>query len=667
MLNDFWKQFKSGTDIRGVAVPGAGYDVNLTDETVTAIVNGFILWLSEKTGKKTDELKVAIGRDSRISGKFMLDISAAAMVKAGIQVIDCDLASTPAMFMTTVEMSCDGALQLTASHHPYYRNGLKFFTREGGLNSEDIVAILEFAQKGALPAQVRGGKRIDSDFMNRYAFILREKIKKEVNSSDDYHHPLKGFRIVVDAGNGVGGFFATDVLEALGADIRGSQFLEPDGMFPNHIPNPENASAMAAITEAVKKAGADLGVIFDTDVDRGGAVDSDGNEINRNRLVALAAAIALENNKGGMVVTDSITSDGLKEFIEKNLGGKHLRFKRGYKNVINEAVAQNNKGVNCPLAIETSGHAAMRENYFLDDGAYLVTKIIIKMAQLRNQGKKLNSIIADLKEPVESKEIRIKITEKNFREYGEKVIAALTKYAEKEKTFAVADDNHEGIRVSFNKANGDGWFLLRLSVHDPIMPLNIESNTNSGVDKIYAKIQTFLAGCEGLDTFDKKAKITVPVKEEVKKSLPSKASETKPAVKAAETKAETKPAAKAAETKAETKPAAKAAETKAETKPAAKVAETKAETKPAAKVAETKVETKPAAKAAETKAETKPAAKAAETKVETKPDVKAAETKAETKTAAKAAETKAETKSDAKAAETKAETKPTAKKKHGKK
>ena len=95
---------------------------------------------------------------------------------------------------------------------------------------------------------------------------------------------------------------------------------------------------MDSIAQATVKAGADLGVIFDTDVDRGGAVDREGKEINRNRLVALASAIALENCPGGTIVTDSITSDGLKEYIERTLGGRHYRYQRGYKNVINKAL-----------------------------------------------------------------------------------------------------------------------------------------------------------------------------------------------------------------------------------------------------------------------------------------------------------------------------------------
>ncbi len=499
MLNDFYRQFKSGTDIRGVASEGVpGEEVNLTDDVVADMVYGFMLWLSDKTGKAVSELTVSVGRDSRISGPHIAEIAANCFCSCGINVLRCGLASTPSMFMTTVDLNCDGALQITASHHPFNRNGLKFFTREGGLEGSDIEQILTYAQDGKRPQSCGGGKITDVDYMTDYANGLCEKIKNEVHAID-YDHPLRGFKIVVDAGNGAGGFYADKVLSVLGADTTGSRYLEPDGMFPNHVPNPENEQAMASICEAVKNAGADLGVIFDTDVDRGGAVDSKGNEINRNRLVAVASAIALEGNEGGTIVTDSITSSGLKEFIENDLGGKHYRYRRGYKNVIDKALELNKRGINCPLAIETSGHAAMRENYFLDDGAYLCTKIIIKAAQLRKQGRTLDELTASLKEPAESKEIRFKIIESNFRACGEKIISDLTAYAESKYGWNVAEDNREGIRVSFDKSNGNGWFLLRLSVHDPIMPLNIESDSIGGTDIIYDQLYEFLKTTTGLE------------------------------------------------------------------------------------------------------------------------------------------------------------------------
>ena len=406
----------------------AGQKINLTDEVVEKISAGFVLWLSKKANKPADQLIISVGHDSRISASRIQAAVTRALEPAGVTVYDCGLASTPSMFMTTVDLKCDGAVQITASHHPFNRNGLKFFTPDGGLESDDITALLALAEKGDKPENVPGGSVKPVAYMRDYAKHLREIICKGVNAAD-YDHPLKGFHIVVDAGNGAGGFYASDVLEPLGADVAGSQFLDPDGMFPNHIPNPENEEAMASICEAVKEQKADLGVIFDTDVDRGGAVDHQGEEINRNRLVAVASAIALEGNEGGTIVTDSITSSGLKSYIEETLGGKHHRFKRGYKNVINEAIRLNQEGINCPLAIETSGHAALRENYFLDDGAYLVTKIIIKMAQLKKEGKTLESLLAPLQEPKESVEVRMPILTEDFRACGEQVISGLEAYA----------------------------------------------------------------------------------------------------------------------------------------------------------------------------------------------------------------------------------------------
>lgn len=488
MLSEYWKHFKSGTDIRAVAMDGVeGEPCELTDEVVERIIGGFACWLSEKAGKPCTALTVSVGRDSRLSGPRIRDAVTRTLSTAGIRVLDCGLSSTPAMFMTTVDLQCDGAVQITASHHPWHRNGLKFFLPSGGIEGSDVTAILEKAEAGEKPAPAAGTVEA-VPYMTQYAARLRDLI---VSESDNGDRPLAGLHIVVDAGNGAGGFYATEVLEPLGADVSGSQFLEPDGSFPNHIPNPENPEAMASVCKAVKAANADLGVIFDTDVDRAGCVGADGREINRNRLVALAAAIALAGNDGGTIVTDSITSTGLKTFIEQTLGGVHCRFKRGYKNVINEALRLNVEGVNAPLAIETSGHAALRDNYFLDDGAYLSTRIIIKAVQLGKEGKTLDDLIAALPEPVEGCEVRYTITEPDFKAYGERVLRDLEAYAA-EQGWQVADDSREGVRVSFPKDKGDGWFLLRLSVHDPVMPLNVESDTAGGCEVILSQLAPFI-------------------------------------------------------------------------------------------------------------------------------------------------------------------------------
>lgn len=487
-------KLQNGSDIRGVASEGiAGQPVNLTDEAVFHLAAGFICWLQKRLGK--EQVRVGVGRDSRISGPRILENVRKAAEYCGAALYDTGLASTPAMFMSTITegFGYDGAIMITASHLPFNRNGLKFFVQEGGLESSDIKEVIAIAQKEEYQ-KAEGGSYEQVDFMTVYAKILADKIRQGTGQEK----PLAGMKIVVDAGNGAGGFYVEKVLKPLGADTAGSQFLEPDGSFPNHIPNPEDKEAAASISKAVLDAGADLGVIFDTDVDRAGAVDSKGGIINRNRLIALISAILLEEHPGTTIVTDSTTSSGLAKFIKAH-GGIHHRFKRGYKNVINESIRLNKAGQDTQIGIETSGHAALKENYFLDDGAYLVTKIIIKMAQVAAKGENIFDLIADLEEPQEAVEFRLAIKAEDFKAYGAQIIEELTKKTAADAKFIPAEDNHEGIRVSLGREDGNGWFLVRLSLHDPIIPVNAESDEQGGLKKIVAALYELIGGYEQLD------------------------------------------------------------------------------------------------------------------------------------------------------------------------
>ncbi len=353
---------------------------------------------------------------------------------------------------------------------------------------------MQLASANVFKYASKKGEFVEKDFVSVYADGLVQQIRQDVNDTQQYDTPLAGLHIVVDAGNGAGGFYASKVLEPLGADISGSQFLDPDGNFPNHIPNPENAEAMAAICSAVLENKADFGIIFDTDVDRSAAVDPQGMELNRNKLIALISAVVLREHPGSTIVTDSITSDGLAEFIT-GLGGVHHRFKRGYKNVINEAVRLNEQGQASWLAIETSGHGAMKENYFLDDGAYLVSKLLVELARAKQSGKVLTDLIADLKEPAESEEYRLKILTDDFKAHGEKVIQSLEAFVNQQPDWKLVSDNYEGIRVACDR----GWFLLRLSLHDPVLPLNIESDNEGGVEQIKNRLADFFKTVDLLD------------------------------------------------------------------------------------------------------------------------------------------------------------------------
>ena len=338
------------------------------------------------------------------------------------------------------------------------------------------------------------------NFIDDYASFLVDYIRNKANIISNFDKPLQGLKIIVDAGNGAGGFFASKVLDQLGADTRGSQFLNPDGNFPNHVPNPEDKVAMQSICDAVIREKADLGVIFDTDVDRSAIVDAKGNPVNRNTLIAMISAVILREHPGSTIVTDSITSDGLTKFIEEELKGKHHRFQRGYKNVINESINLNKQGKESWLAIETSGHAALKENYFLDDGAYLVAKLLVEMAKLNASVGTLIDLIEKLEQPHESKEFRFTITDEDFQNYGKSVLAELTTKITFQEGWEVVVPNYEGIRVRCNSFNEKGWFLLRLSLHDPVMPLNIESDIEGGVEIIAAKLELLLQDCHGIKT-----------------------------------------------------------------------------------------------------------------------------------------------------------------------
>lgn len=481
-----YKSLKSGSDIRGIAVQTEDSDITLTAEAICDITKAYLKWLSDRTGKT--DLHIAVGNDVRISCDAVYSAVQKAVLESGCNLFYCGVSTTPCMFLLLKESDweCDGSVMITASHLPFDRNGLKFFTPEGGLSGSDIDEIIALAENGeSLPRKL--GNVIEQSYMNDYC----RKLVNMVRTGTGKSAPLFGKRVIVDAGNGVGGFFVKKVLQQLGAITDGSINVEPDGNFPAHAPNPEDPGAIQALSEAVLSSHAELGIIFDTDVDRAAIVDGNGKHINRDNLIALAAATVLAE-KPATIVTDSVTTDGLTEFIE-GLGGKHVRFKRGYRNVIEEALRRNARGEYCPLAIETSGHAAFADNYFMDDGAYLVCKLLIAYTYQTAKKEKLSDMLAGLKVPVEEDEVRVRfnVHSENFKREGERIIAELKYFAESDKRWSLAPDCCEGVRINFPEGEGGGWALIRMSVHDPVMPINFAS-TEKGGNKKMAKSLYYL-------------------------------------------------------------------------------------------------------------------------------------------------------------------------------
>ncbi|KAK6281312.1 hypothetical protein POUND7_015137 [Theobroma cacao] len=513
------RRLQNGSDVRGVALEGEkGRTVDLTPPAVEAIAESFGEWvikaLEERERRPAEDVRVSLGKDPRISGASLSVAVFAGLARAGCLVFDMGLATTPACFMSTLlpPFCYDASIMMTASHLPYTRNGLKFFTKKGGLTSPEVEQICDKAARKYANRLTKVSTMLNFpskkvDFMSAYAKHLRDIIKKRVNHPLHYDTPLKGFQIIVNAGNGSGGFFTWDVLDKLGADTFGSLHLNPDGMFPNHIPNPEDKTAMALTRAAVLHNSADLGIVFDTDVDRSGVVDNKGNPINGDKLIGLMSAIVLKEHPGTTIVTDARTSMALTKFIIER-GGHHCLYRVGYRNVIDKGVQLNKDGIETHLMMETSGHDALKENYFLDDGAFMVVKIIIEMVHMKLSGSDegIGSLIKDLEEPLESIELRMNIISepKYAKARGTEAIEAFRSYVEEgqlegweldscgdcwvsEGCLVDSNDSPAAIdahmyraKVSNEKNEEVGWVHIRQSIHNPNIAVNVQSSVPGG-------------------------------------------------------------------------------------------------------------------------------------------------------------------------------------------
>ena len=481
-----WLKLRSDSDIRGP-------ESQLTDEAAEKLGFAFACQLAEKLRTTPDKLKIAAGRDSRESGKRILAALIRGITAADSDVLDCGLCPAPALFLTT-QPGTDGAVMVTASHHPAGVNGFKFLTAEGGLSEAEVTAMLRRAAETVVPERLV--TKYDATAV--YAQRLREVAARYLD--DDALRPLLGMHVIVDASGSAGGFFV-GLLEELGAWTEGSFNLEPDGAFPAHVPDSEDPGAQEALRQRVLEYSADLGVIFDADCDRCAIVDESGRLYHRNRLIALVAAMLLDKQPGATFVTDSVTSSGLSAFIAE-WGGVHYRFKRGYRHVIDEAVRLNAEGIDCPVAIETSGHAAFRENGFLDEGIYLALRVICEAFERKREGKTLSALIDGLAEPVERTEIRMRILDEDApAESVQEIVEMILSHTLENPEWQMSPDSREGVRITFNLDGGvnNAWFQLRMSVHDPVVALNAESDVPGGVRQMLAALYGLIGDTAALD------------------------------------------------------------------------------------------------------------------------------------------------------------------------
>jgi phosphomannomutase len=199
-----WKKLQNGSDIRGLALAGgAGESPDLTTDVAETLGKSFAAWLRDQG---LEHPRVTVGMDSRITGPMLKEAFSKGLTALGVNVLDCGLASTPAMFMTTIDdkLEVDGAVMMTASHLPYNRNGMKFFTSRGGFDKRDIDDLLHIAAAGDFPEPGPTGTIHEIDFISDYAAFLVRTIREGVQDPVRHEQPLAGFKIIVDAGNGAG-------------------------------------------------------------------------------------------------------------------------------------------------------------------------------------------------------------------------------------------------------------------------------------------------------------------------------------------------------------------------------------------------------------------------------------------------------------------------------
>lgn len=511
-------KLQSGSDIRGQFIDHArvGSIANvahrITTNTLPALTpmaaHCFGYAFATMLRETRSTVKIGLGTDPRPHGPRLSDAFArGAQSVPGVQVLYTGIATTPAMLEFCRSDFCDGGVMATASHLPVDRNGFKLFTKnDGGFSKSDIARLVELAalqaqywhDTGIIPPTSGAGAVFCTewvDWMPHYAKTLTDAIVREVGTNS--HAPLAGLKIVLNAGHGSGGFF-NKVLQELGADMSASVHIEPNGDFPVYIPNPESKNMVDETTQICEASNADIGIMLDTDADRCGFVvprstTADGQNSNyeplhRNRLIALLGVIFSQAAPGCTVVTDSVTSEGLATFLQDDLGLQHVRYLKGYANVIGKARELTEAGIaNAELAIETSGHCAMKENGYLDDGTYTAVKVIGLLARSKNDRTSLLNLIAGLKEMPETQELRMDVTDQSLETtvtVFDAASLALEQFCITESTWSLDRDNLEGVRVRIG--NG-GFFMLRKSLHDPLISLQLEGTSREEIRNVVIK------------------------------------------------------------------------------------------------------------------------------------------------------------------------------------
>ncbi len=433
------KQIFREYDIRGIA------DEDLTDDVVELIGRAYGTLMMRKKYRL-----ISVGRDVRLTSERIQNALMRGILSTGLNVVDVGVVPTPVLYFSIVHLNTDGGVMVTGSHNPIEFNGLKLNEGLASLYGQQIQQLRKVIEEKDF--EKGKGELHQKEMVMDYKAMLKERIRIE-----------KSFKIVIDAGNGTAGPIAPEVFETFGCKVI-RLFCEPDGTFPNHLPDPTVMKYIEDLRRAVVKEKADLGLGYDGDSDRLGVIDEKGRIVFADQLLAILVKEVLSRNRGATIAFDVKCSQMLPEVIEKE-GGIPLMWKTGHS-----LIKKKMREIGAPLAGEMSGHIFYKDGYFgYDDGIYVSFRLV---QYLSTQEKKLSELVDALPQYVSTPEIRIDCPDANKF----KVIQELTKSFRKEYNIVDID----GVRVNF----GDGWGLIRASNTQPILVLRFEAETHNRLDEI---------------------------------------------------------------------------------------------------------------------------------------------------------------------------------------
>ncbi|HEY3278920.1 MAG TPA: phosphomannomutase/phosphoglucomutase [Gemmatimonadales bacterium] len=407
--------------------------------------------------------RVAVGRDNRPSGAALAAGVREGVAAAGGTAVDVGELPTPALYFATKTLDVDGGIQITGSHNPPEFNGFKMVLAHDAVFGDDIQLLRAMIEGGKLLTKAGGGQTAPRSPLPEYRNAIVQR-----------NAPLaRRVKVVVDCGNGVSTLVAIETLRQLGADVI-PLFAESDGTFPNHHPDPTVVENLRDLQVAVKQERAELGIAFDGDGDRIGAVDERGEPVFGDQLLVLFGRDLVHRfGPGKPVIFDVKCSEVLPQMLQR-AGLEPVMWKTGHS-----LIKQKMKEIAAPLAGEMSGHMFFGGDWYgFDDALFAAARLLAYVAR---EGGPLSRLLADLPPTVSTPELRVDCPDDRKFDVVER---AARHFAARYPVFTL-----DGVRITFP----EGWGLLRASNTQPVLVMRFEAQSAAALAAYRAEVEGWLA------------------------------------------------------------------------------------------------------------------------------------------------------------------------------